>query len=208
MTNNTQETKYYNTSTSTACYINEIKRVKPNRGNAFLAVKASIVEGPMDNPVYQSVDLIVKGEQAKHVLALFEDQWPLYSHKNRPTIFANIRFGSLGVKPFLTGNGEPAAVLSGRLIKVNFVSLNKEVIFQESSDDAETDNTSQPAPAQQQAPVEVQQPQPAPVAQQAPVAHQAAPVAAAPVNAPAATAPVQQGNNVYPEMNGHAAVTA
>lgn len=127
MTNSTQnnETKYYNNSTSSACYINEIKRVQPNRGDAFIAVKASLVDGPLDNPSYENIDLIVKGKQAQEVLESFEGQWPQYSQENRPTIFANIRLVSLGVKAYMNGKQQPAAVLSGRLIKVNFCSINK-----------------------------------------------------------------------------------
>ena len=146
MTNSTQnnETAYYNNSTSSACYINEIKRVQPKRGDAFIAVKASLVDGPMDSPSYESIDLIVKGQQAQRVLESFENQWPTYSQKDRPTIFANVRFGSIGVKPYLNGQSLPSAVLSGRLIKVNYCSINKVPVVID-ADEASQNDTAQNA---------------------------------------------------------------
>ena len=131
MTHSNQETQYNNNSTSSACYINEVKRIQPKRGDEFIALKVSLLDGKKDDPSYQNADLTLKGTQARHVIEMFEDKWPNYSQQDRPTIFANIRFGSIGVKPYLKKNGEPDAVLSGRLIKVKFLSIDKQVIFQE-----------------------------------------------------------------------------
>ena len=153
MTHSNQETQYNNNSTSSACYINEIKRIQPKRGDEFVALKVSLLDGKKDDPSYQNADLILTGTQARSVLEMFEDKWPNYSQQDRPTIFANIRFNSIGVKPYLKKNGEPDAVLSGRLIKVKFLSIDKQVIFQENHAQTEQQPAAStpvdPAPAEQ-----------------------------------------------------------
>ena len=130
MTNSTNENQYFNNSTSTPAVIHEVKRITPARGDEFVAIKASMLDGKCDNPSYENIDLIVKGEQAMQVLTSFENLWPTYGQdkEKRTKIFANLRIGSLGVKPYLTKKGDAAATLSGRLIKINYCKVNDVVV--------------------------------------------------------------------------------
>jgi len=134
MTNSNQENQYFNNSTTSPCYINQIKWIKPKRGDAFLSVKAALLDGLVSSPGYENIDLIVKGNQAKEVLQMFEENWPTYEQDkgSRNKIFANIRFGSIGTKPYLNKEKKPDSVLSGSLIKIAYCKVNDEVVYQQS----------------------------------------------------------------------------
>lgn len=134
-TQNNTEVTYFNNSTTTACYINEIKRITPKKGDGFIAIKASMLDGSKDDMNYQSVDLIVRGKQAQEVIESFEAHWPNYNQdkETRSKVFANLRFASLGVKPYLNAQNQACAVISGRLIKIAYLKVNDTVVYQTAS---------------------------------------------------------------------------
>ena len=45
MKNQAQNQNYFDFTADAACYLNEIKWVQPRNGNAYIAIRASILEG-------------------------------------------------------------------------------------------------------------------------------------------------------------------
>lgn len=128
MTTQNNNVNFFNFTAEASAYLNEIKVVKlPRGGDPFVAIKATILEGK-DGKEKIPVDLILRGEQAAEVLNSQRAKWPQgYGHSG-PTWFAGLRIGSLNVKPFTKKDGTPGAVLSGRLLAIKWLKINKEDI--------------------------------------------------------------------------------
>ncbi len=147
MTNSTQETAYYNNSTTSPVYLNEVKRITPERGDSYLACKAVLLDGPMDQPNYTNIDLNVKGPQAIEALESFEDQWPTGYTENaseRIKAFASVRIGSISAKGFLKQDGTAGAVLKGKLMEVTYLKVNDSVLFSKNSQEDEASDQAMP----------------------------------------------------------------
>jgi len=141
MTNSTQETAYYNNSTTSPAYINEVKRITPERGNPYLACKAVLLDGRVDQPNYTYIDLNVKGPQAIEALEAFENQWPTGYSENvsdRISVFASIRIGSISAKGFLKQDKTIGTVLKGKLMEVTYLKVGDNVIRTSNSAQDET----------------------------------------------------------------------
>ena len=124
--NSNDQKNFFNFTADAVGYINEIRRGQPRKGEAFVALKATLLEGK-DGEEKISADLILRGAQASQVLQSLEDEWPHFGHTG-PTWFAGIRLGSLNVKPFTKKDGTPGAVLSGRLLAIKWLKLGKESV--------------------------------------------------------------------------------
>lgn len=118
---------YYDLTVDCIGYINEVKVVKPKKGDAFTAIKATLIEGK-DGENKISIDLILRGSQAAEVLKSQRSKWPQNYVHNGHTWFAGLRIGSLGVKPFTKRDGSLGAVLSGRLLAIKWLKIDKESI--------------------------------------------------------------------------------
>ena len=91
---------FFNFTADCVGYLNEVKQVKPKKGNPFVAIKATIIEGK-DGEEKIAADLILRGAQASQVLQSLEDEWPQGFGHSGPIWFAGLRIGSLDTKPFL-----------------------------------------------------------------------------------------------------------
>ena len=118
-----QSQNYFNFTAEGAAYINEVKWVQPRNGNAYIAIRASILEG-LDGKNKISCDLTIRGQQADEVLQMFEDAWPQGYGSRSPKWFAGIRIGSLDSKSFFRGNGQPGSTLSGRLLAIKWLKID------------------------------------------------------------------------------------
>lgn len=125
MKNQAQNQNYFDFTADAACYLNEIKWVQPRNGNAYIAIRASILEG-LDGKNKIACDLTIRGQQADEVLQMFENAWPQGYGSRSPKWFAGIRIGSLNSKPFFRGNGQPGSTLSGRLLAIKWLKIDGE----------------------------------------------------------------------------------
>ena len=125
--NQEAQTNYFNSTADAVAYVNEVKRVKPNRGNPFIALKVAILEGA-NGETKAYCDLILVGKQAQEVIFALENEWPQGYQNNGSTWFAGLRIGSLYAKPYLSKKGEPKAVLGGRLIAIKWLKIGDEQI--------------------------------------------------------------------------------
>ena len=124
--NQEAQINYFNFTADAEAYVNEVKRVKPNRGNPFIALKVAILEGANGDKAY--CDLILVGKQAQEVIFALENEWPQGYQNNGSAWFAGLRIGSLYAKPYLSKKGEPKAVLGGRLIAIKWLKIGDEQI--------------------------------------------------------------------------------
>ena len=111
---NQSQANYFDFTAEAACYLNEIKWVQPRNGNAYIAIRASILEG-LDGKNKNRLRPDHPWQQADEVLQMFADVWPQGYGSRSPKWFAGIRIGSLNSKSFFRGNGQPGSTLSGRL---------------------------------------------------------------------------------------------
>ena len=124
---NQSQANYFNFTAEAACYLNEIKWVQPRNGNAYIAIRASILEG-LDGKNKIACDLTIRGQQADEVLQMFADVWPQGYGSRSPKWFAGIRIGSLNSKSFFRGNGQPGSTLSGRLLAIKWLKIDGEPV--------------------------------------------------------------------------------
>ena len=125
--NQEAQTNYFNFTADAVAYVNEVKVVRPKKGNAFISLKVAILEGENgDTKAY--CDLILVGKQAQKVIFALENEWPQGYQDNGPAWFAGLRIGSLYAKPYLSKKGEPKAVLGGRLIAIKWLKIGDEQI--------------------------------------------------------------------------------
>lgn len=125
--NQEAQTNYFNFTADAVAYVNEVKVVRPKKGNAFISLKVAILEGENgDTKAY--CDLILVGKQAQKVIFALENVWPQGYQDNGLAWFAGLRIGSLYAKPYLSKKGEPKAVLGGRLIAIKWLKIGDEQI--------------------------------------------------------------------------------
>ena len=122
-----QSQNFFNFTAEGAAYINEVKWVQPRNGNAYIAIRASILEG-LDGNNKIACDLTIRGQQADEVLQMFQDVWPEGYGSRSPKWFAGIRIGSLNSKSFFRGNGQPGSTLSGRLLAIKWLKIDGEPV--------------------------------------------------------------------------------
>lgn len=125
--NQEAQTNYFNFTADAVAYVNEVKEVRPKKGNAFISLKVAILEGENgDTKAY--CDLILVGKQAQKVIFALENEWPQGYQDNGLAWFAGLRIGSLYAKPYLSKKGEPKAVLGGRLIAIKWLKIGDDQI--------------------------------------------------------------------------------
>lgn len=119
--------------------INEVKiiegkrkaaRMKAQQAPSYCAVNASIVEDIDGKKTYRTIDLLVKGEEAKKVLWHFRDSWPTDRMQRSPERWvACVNIGSLRVEAFTKRDGSAGSVLKGRLLKIHGLKIGSETVY-------------------------------------------------------------------------------
>lgn len=78
-----QNNDYFNTLLMARAIINEVKVIKPTKGNNYCVVNASILEKDGENISYTPINLIARGEQVKELLWKLKDTWPTRDNSNK-----------------------------------------------------------------------------------------------------------------------------
>ena len=127
MNGNVQNQNFFNFVADAVGYLNEIKVVHPENGDAYVAVKAAILEGkPKNGKIKQIyIDLNVKGQQALDVINALRDYWPGYGSTTDHKWMAGIRFGSINAKTYFSKKANSqVAMLTGSLIAFRWLKIN------------------------------------------------------------------------------------
>lgn len=132
-----QSQQFFNTVMYARAYINEIKVITPKKGSAYGAVNASVLDKDAEGKtLYQTVDLVISGQEVKRLLWAQRDRWPTDRMQRAPERWvADINIGSLRTESYVKKDGTVGAVLKGRLIKIRNLRIGNEDILGEISDD-------------------------------------------------------------------------
>lgn len=155
MTASTQTSNHFNLHVSGIGYLNRVRWVEPKgagrKAQPFLACSISALRGNSDQPDYTYFDLRVSGGDAiQMVEQLMEDV-----DANRKVVLS-FRVGDIYPHVYMrnirdkngrtTGEQEPAALIKGRLLVINSITIDGENVFRRESGSAGSDD--QPSTAQ------------------------------------------------------------
>ncbi len=128
--------EYFNGVLYARVFVNEVKTIQPKNKKAkqYCAVKATILgKNAKGKNTYETIDLIVKGQNAKTLLWKHREQWPTNRFEKSDWI-ADVNIGSIGHCGFEKKDGTPGAVLKGRLINIRSLKIGNDVVFGEMKD--------------------------------------------------------------------------
>ena len=139
MQNQTNETKYFDLHTTGIGYINRFRQVKPTQGNLFYSCTIGALRGNTENAQYTYFDVRIVNEEALNVMLNFIDE----DDKNAQ-VLAGFKIGDIYPEAFVysSGNkqGQTGIQLKGRLIKLDWLKINGEMVYQHEKTSA-TDNS-------------------------------------------------------------------
>lgn len=148
MTQSTQEAvTYFNLHTTGIGYLNRIREVPVRRGKPFMACDIAALHGAADDVEYTRFDLKVSGADAEQLVREYSN-----AVQAEQKVLVSFRIGDIWVAPFMYEKGEragqPGASLKGRLLYIDWVKVDGEMVYK-----APTKEASTPAePAEPEAP--------------------------------------------------------
>ena len=129
MQNQINETKYFDLHTAGIGYINRFRQVKPKQGNAFYCCTIGALRGNTENAQYTYFDCRIVNEEALNVLLNFIDE-----DDKDAKVLAGFKIGDTYPETFVyqSGNkqGQTGVMLKGRLIKLDWLKINNEMVYQ------------------------------------------------------------------------------
>ena len=140
MQNQNNETKYFDLHTTGIGYINRFRQVKPKQGNSFYSCTIGALRGNTDNSQYTYFDVKIVNEEALNVLLNYVDE-----DDKDTKVLAGFKLGDIYPETFVYSKGEKkgetGVMLKGRLIKLSWLKVNDEMVYQH-------DNANETASAQ------------------------------------------------------------
>lgn len=89
--------------------------------------------------LYRDIDLIIRGEEASKLIWSVNKQWPTNAFaKPDHNIIANVRIGSIDLKTYNRNDGSLGATLSGTLMRIMSLVVDKKVIYENEFTDLDT----------------------------------------------------------------------
>ncbi|MDI5833721.1 DUF3577 domain-containing protein [Shewanella xiamenensis] len=133
MTQTTQNTQFDLHITGFG-FFNRIRKVEPRKGQPYWAVTIAACRGDEGQKTY--FDCSVVGSEAK---ALFDTH--LSSLNKDDTVTASFKLGDLYTETFVYSSGEKqgqtGVCLKARLLKITYLKVNDEIVFQSSQQAAD-----------------------------------------------------------------------
>jgi len=154
--------RYFNIHTEATGYINSLKEIPGDRGNFWVSTFCAL-EGHPDNPEKLYIDFTVPGQDALSVLTPYQD-----AIKADTKVFAVVRYANLRAVPFVypqssANAGQLGVSYSAKLIKVLYLKVGDQVVFDHRDSNAQQPAQSAPS-SQPQRPAVQQQAKTAPAA--------------------------------------------
>ncbi|MEQ1968449.1 STY4534 family ICE replication protein [Xenorhabdus nematophila] len=125
---------YFNLNIKGLGYLNNIRHVSTASGT-FLSCVINALNGPSDNPVYVRFDITVAGKEATSLVgrcqkAVDEDKKVLlgFTLSNPSTDIFTLKRGDHA--------GEPRVSLKARLIKVDWIKIGQDKVYQAEQSDS------------------------------------------------------------------------
>lgn len=128
MTNQT-EIKYFDLHITGIGYLNRFRQVKPKQGQSFYSCTIAALRGNTDNTLYTYLDVRIVNEDALNVLLNCMDETDKDSK-----VLAGFKIGDIYPETFTyqsgTKQGQTGVMLKGRLIKLNWLKINNELVYE------------------------------------------------------------------------------
>lgn len=125
--------KYFDLHTTGIGYLNRVRKVNPERAQAFLAVDISALHGSADNVEYTRFDCRVSGKEAQEII---RSLMPAVEADRK--VLVGFRIGDLYAETFTYERGErqgqTGVSLKARLLKITWAKVDGEPVTLPSSD--------------------------------------------------------------------------
>ncbi len=122
-------TKYFDLHTRGIGYLNRIREVSPRKGEPFMAVTVAALRGTDSDVEYTYIDCIVRGEEAEKLIRRCQA-----ASEAGKKIIASFTIGDIYPETFTYTSGkkkgETAATLKGRLLRLGFIKIDGETVYQ------------------------------------------------------------------------------
>lgn len=109
-------------------YLNRIREVTPDRGEAFLGCDIAALNGPANKPEYRRFDVRVSGTDAQH---LVRRCWEAVDAERK--VLIGFRLGDLWTDVFTYKRGkhagETGVSLKARLLFINWIKVDGETVY-------------------------------------------------------------------------------
>lgn len=154
MSNQTQDTKFFDLHTSGIGYLNRIREVPIRKGKPILSVTVAALRGSSDDVEYSYIDCNVVGAEAEKLVR--RCQQAVDAGKK---VLVAFRIGDIRTEPFTYEKGEKkgqaGASLKGRLLFLNWIKVDGETVYEAKPKDSvdqapQQDGTASDAPAAEQ----------------------------------------------------------
>lgn len=147
MSEATQAQKYFDLHMSGLGYLSRVREVTSSgraKAKPFLACSVAAFHGDPDvenGIVYLNLDLIVSGEKAKDAIMAVTDE----ANDRDTKVLVGFRSGDHYISTYEIKKGDRAGqmgtVLKGRLLKVFWIKVDGELVYQDERDDTHEDET-------------------------------------------------------------------
>lgn len=139
----TQKASYFNLHTSGIGYINDIRIVKPKKGNEFVACRIAALVGSSDEPEYRYFDMNVVGAETEKLIRRCQE-----AVDTKKKVLISFVMADLWVDTFTYTSdskyhkkGDTGTTLKGRLIRIKMLKIDGELKYQEPKRDTDESNT-------------------------------------------------------------------
>ena len=148
MTTQTQQnsTQYFNLHTHGVGYLNDIREVKPKKGNQFWACRIEALVGDTNEPEYRFFDCNIVGAEAEKLIRRCSD-----AVETEKKVLISFVLSDLWTDTYTVSKdtkyhkkGDTAVTLKSRLIRVKMIKIDGELRYQEQPNKP-TDNESKVA---------------------------------------------------------------
>ncbi|HDR1436516.1 TPA: DUF3577 domain-containing protein [Pasteurella multocida] len=135
MTTQTQQNsvKYFDLHTYGVGYLNDIRQVKPKKGNPFWACRIAALVGETENPEYRFFDCNIVGAEAETLIKKCIDA--VAAEKK---VLISFVLGDLWTDTYVVSKdtkyhkkGDVVVALKSRLLRVKMIKINGELKYQE-----------------------------------------------------------------------------
>lgn len=158
MSNQTQDTKFFDLHTSGIGYLNRIREVPIRKGTPLLAVTVAALRGSSDDVEYSYIDCNVVGAEAEKLVR--RCQQAVDAGKK---VLVAFRIGDIRTEAFTYEKGEKkgqaGASLKGRLLFLNWIKVDGETVYEAKPKDSVDQAPQQAGPASDAPAAEQQQQQ-------------------------------------------------
>ncbi|MGM3426016.1 MULTISPECIES: STY4534 family ICE replication protein [Pseudomonas] len=141
MSNQANESQYFDMHTTGIGYLNRIREVKPKKGQPFLAVTVAALCGSKTDVEYRYIDCNVVGAEAEKLVRRC-----IEAETANKKVLVSFRIGDCWADSFTYSSGPkqgtPGASLKGRLLYIGWIKVDGETVYEAKPRDA--------APAEQQ----------------------------------------------------------